>query len=478
MASTSHDHSSNETDAEKEDTIKEPTEINAKYRANLDKRSLQADAVYVKTWRSLKNRNSGEDLDDTKSFVRLLSKCELRAENKDADPEKLHLQLPFEINDKVFRESYEPHADGDMKLVTKDNLQSMLTAVFEDDNMRRLYCSYFEEEAVMLDLTTTWMDFETYKAKLKKDSCKLIETYKAKLNSMGRTRKRTLVNCSLEEGDTRDDDDSSIEVDGIKLHSSSASGDPSKKRYKDMTKEEKLEYSREAGRRHHEKKKKILLQSGRNNSEQGESAGASSGSTSTSTLDEALDTIPTAAQARPRRAPKGPKRFAAGAAPPPSVAHAVARAFSIKSNQEKVNHKNHRKGKISSPSSNHSKVNEVGEGGVGLGGTGLSGGDGGDELGGGGRGDAPAADGPALKEKRLLLPAPAAVQYGLLQKINRIKQALQLEASVGTRDAIKQANELMGNNEVTGATLPAQVDALLNQLGVDDASLQVLPDAE
>ena len=44
MASTSHDHSSNETDAEKEDTIKEPTEINAKYRANLDKRSLQADA--------------------------------------------------------------------------------------------------------------------------------------------------------------------------------------------------------------------------------------------------------------------------------------------------------------------------------------------------------------------------------------------------------------------------------------------------
>ena len=123
-------------------------------------------------------------------------------------------------------------------------------------------------------------------------------------------------------------------------------------------------------------------------------------------------------------------------------------------------------------------MNEVGEGGVGLGGTGLSGGDGGDELGGGGRGDAPAADGPALKEKRLLLPAPAAVQYGLLQKINRIKQALQLEASVGTRDAIKQANELMGNNEVTGATLPAQVDALLNQLGVDDASLQVLPDAE
>ena len=55
---------------------------------------------------------------------------------------------------------------------------------------------------------------------------------------------------------------------------------------------------------------------------------------------------------------------------------------------------------------------------------------------------------------------------GLVQKVQRVKEVLQLDASLGLRDAIAEANELMGLTPTAGTALPVQVNCLMQELGV------------
>jgi len=76
-----------------------------------------------------------------------------------------------------------------------------------------------------------------------------------------------------------------------------------------------------------------------------------------------------------------------------------------------------------------------------------------------------------------MVAAHGTTAVGLVHKVNKIKQQLQIEASVCLIDAIRQANVLMGSEVPAGATLPAQVDLLLRRLGIDVASLKAHADA-
>ena len=54
----------------------------------------------------------------------------------------------------------------------------------------------------------------------------------------------------------------------------------------------------------------------------------------------------------------------------------------------------------------------------------------------------------------------------LLQKVGRIKAALELDSTLSLVDAIKAANELMEIAPAAGAGYPSQCDTLLAAIGV------------
>ena len=65
--------------------------------------------------------------------------------------------------------------------------------------------------------------------------------------------------------------------------------------------------------------------------------------------------------------------------------------------------------------------------------------------------------------------------FGLLQKVAAVKHALQLDDSLKARDAVNQANDLMGIDAPPGQSLPSQVGILLEHLGIDETTLLVNP---
>ena len=75
---------------------------------------------------------------------------------------------------------------------------------------------------------------------------------------------------------------------------------------------------------------------------------------------------------------------------------------------------------------------------------------------------APPAPSPAL------LPASG---LGLLQKVSKVKEVLQIDPSLGLRDTIAEANGLMGIAAPAGTALPVQISSLLKALGLDDMTL-------
>lgn len=89
---------------------------------------------------------------------------------------------------------------------------------------------------------------------------------------------------------------------------------------------------------------------------------------------------------------------------------------------------------------------------------------------------------PPQKTARVPLPSPAtgspsaSAQYprlGLIQKVSKIKEKLEIDASCGIRDTIDEANELLlTSDDVNGMKLPAQADKILVLLGIDPATLE------
>ena len=78
-------------------------------------------------------------------------------------------------------------------------------------------------------------------------------------------------------------------------------------------------------------------------------------------------------------------------------------------------------------------------------------------------------------------PAGGGAQFGLVQKVTKIKKTLDMEMFIPLPMAIKQANEMMGIEPPSDAKLPAQVETLLEGGGVggiDESSLKENPDAE
>ena len=67
---------------------------------------------------------------------------------------------------------------------------------------------------------------------------------------------------------------------------------------------------------------------------------------------------------------------------------------------------------------------------------------------------------------------------GLVQKVQKVKEILQLDASLGLRDAITEANELMGLTPTAGTALPVQVlvqvNFLMQELGLNDQFLAMV----
>ena len=61
---------------------------------------------------------------------------------------------------------------------------------------------------------------------------------------------------------------------------------------------------------------------------------------------------------------------------------------------------------------------------------------------------------------------------GLLQKISIIKKTLQLEQKLALRDAVDEANLLVGLTSAENEPLLTQVDTLLATLGIDGNSLE------
>ena len=76
----------------------------------------------------------------------------------------------------------------------------------------------------------------------------------------------------------------------------------------------------------------------------------------------------------------------------------------------------------------------------------------------------PAAS-PAEAEQAVPPPTSSPAET-LLQKVGRIKAALQLDSALSLVDAIKAANELMGIAPAAGTTYPSQCDTLLAAIGV------------
>ena len=63
-------------------------------------------------------------------------------------------------------------------------------------------------------------------------------------------------------------------------------------------------------------------------------------------------------------------------------------------------------------------------------------------------------------------PAPASPAESLAQKVGRIKAALELPSSLSFRQALIEANGLMGLQPAAAEPLPTQADALLAAIGV------------
>ena len=76
----------------------------------------------------------------------------------------------------------------------------------------------------------------------------------------------------------------------------------------------------------------------------------------------------------------------------------------------------------------------------------------------------PAAS-PAEVEQAVPPPTSSPAET-LLQRVGRIKAALQLDSALLLVDAIKAANELMGIAPAAGTTYPLQCDTLLAAIGV------------
>ena len=75
------------------------------------------------------------------------------------------------------------------------------------------------------------------------------------------------------------------------------------------------------------------------------------------------------------------------------------------------------------------------------------------------------------------MPAtPAVPRFGLVQKLDRVKELLEIDSSIkGLPSIIKEANRLGVGNEASGKPLPEQVDYILLVLGVDPNELSEMP---
>jgi hypothetical protein len=116
----------------------ERNKINQKYKAFIDNLNLPAGRVYVIKWESLTSLHTGLSLCDVYSFVTLLPSCETKSQNANADPNMLHLKLPFVDG---IKELYVNHVDGMMRQVTHENVVSLCGEVFDDKNVSALYAS-------------------------------------------------------------------------------------------------------------------------------------------------------------------------------------------------------------------------------------------------------------------------------------------------------------------------------------------------
>jgi hypothetical protein len=102
---------------------------------------------------------SKQALPEAHSFVIVMSDCETKSQNPDADPNMVHVRLPFVVFNEV-NELYINYSDGMMELVTDANAMSLCSTVFDEDNVKLLYAADGGGQK----------DYADYKAKLVKDS--------------------------------------------------------------------------------------------------------------------------------------------------------------------------------------------------------------------------------------------------------------------------------------------------------------------